>query len=159
MKSPRRSTESLAVGARKGVATYDRLEAEGAIGSVYGVAVGPRSLASCGGSGSGSGTGCPGGHPGTRGSRLLRSNASSPRILRGGRSTSAAGPGRTRGIWPALGGLLEVAGGGAANRRASGRAPSQEEADVLASEPRDTRDVRGHPNVGLAWQDRPGELP
>src|SRR2546430_1172357 len=45
MKSPRRSTESLAVGARKGVATYDRLEAEGAIGSVYGVAVGPRSLA------------------------------------------------------------------------------------------------------------------
>jgi len=34
MKSPRRSTESLAVGARNGVATYDTLEAEGASGSV-----------------------------------------------------------------------------------------------------------------------------
>src|SRR5437870_7994165 len=99
MKSPRRSTESLAIGARKGVATYDRLEAEGPIGSVYGVAVGPRSLASCGGSGSDSGTGCPGALPGTRGSRLPRSNASSPHTLRGGRSTSAAGRGRTRCIW------------------------------------------------------------
>jgi hypothetical protein len=40
MKSPRRSTESLAVGARNGLATYDRLEGEQAKGSVYGVAVG-----------------------------------------------------------------------------------------------------------------------
>jgi hypothetical protein len=39
MKSPRRSTESLAAGARNGVATYDRLEGERANGSVYAVAV------------------------------------------------------------------------------------------------------------------------
>lgn len=37
MKSPRRSTESLAAGARKGVATYDRLEAGQSKGSVYDV--------------------------------------------------------------------------------------------------------------------------
>src|SRR5439155_1724730 len=104
MKSPRRSTESLAIGARKGVATYDRLEAEGPIGSVYGVAVGPRSLASCGGSGSDAGTGCPGALPGTRGSRLPRSNSSSPHTVRGERSTSAAGRGRTRCIWHGTGG-------------------------------------------------------
>lgn len=40
MKSPRRSTDSLAAGARNGVATYDRLEAESVNGSVYCVAGG-----------------------------------------------------------------------------------------------------------------------
>src|SRR5207247_10367793 len=97
MKSPRRSTESLAIGARKGVATYDRLEAEGPIGSVYGVAVGPRSLASCGGSGSDSGTGCPGALPWTRGSSLTGSKASSPTSLRGDHYRLVSGRGRTRG--------------------------------------------------------------
>src|SRR5207244_1724409 len=123
MKSPRRSTESLAIGARKGVATYDRLEAEGPIGSVYGVAVGPRSLASCGGSGSDSGTGCPGALPGTRGSRLPRSNASSPHTLRGERSTSAAGRGRTRYLarhgWSAVG--VDFAGRAIAKARRRAR--------------------------------------
>src|SRR6266849_6126098 len=38
MKSPRRSTESLAVGARNGLATYDRLEGGQSKGSVYGAA-------------------------------------------------------------------------------------------------------------------------
>src|SRR4029077_5717011 len=38
MKSPRRSTDSLAAGARKGVATYDRLEGGQSKGSVYDVA-------------------------------------------------------------------------------------------------------------------------
>jgi hypothetical protein len=40
MKSPRRSTDSLAAGARNVLATYDRLVADAAIGSVEGVAKG-----------------------------------------------------------------------------------------------------------------------